>query len=357
MRSLEQRSATVLFYALFICAFVLVAKLFESFFAGLVLSMILASLFRPVHHFIERKMTRFSKNIHAALTTILIVVTVICPAVFFVIALVGESEKAYGQLTSWEFQVWLQEITSGFSEKKWSIFSILDSLGIHLEPRELISSSTGMLKNVGLAVSSQLSTVALATISVLINLAMMLMFIHSFFRYGDEIKAYLIDLLPFPVEQEARIVGRFHEITSAVFVGNGFASLMQGILGAFAIAWVFEDPPVLVWATVITILSFIPIAGAAFVFVPVTIWLWVGGQTSMAIGYLVFNMIYVAIFEYVVKTKMIGDRAAMPNMLVLIAIVGGLSAYGILGIFYGPLFMTILLTLIQIYKEHYRNQI
>ena len=102
-------------------------------------------------------------------------------------------------------------------------------------------------------------------------------------------------------------------------------------------------------------MAFLPIVGATAVFVPATVIIMLSGNTGLALGYLIYNLSYSSIVEYLVKPKLIGKGMQMNSLLVFIGILGGLKLFGILGIIYGPLIMTIFLTLAEIYRLEYKK--
>jgi predicted PurR-regulated permease PerM len=79
------------------------------------------------------------------------------------------------------------------------------------------------------------------------------------------------------------------------------------------------------------------------------------GNTGLGIGFLLYNLCYSSIVEYLVKPRLIGKGMQMNSLLVFIGILGGLKLFGILGIIYGPLIMTVFLTLAEIYRLEYKK--
>jgi predicted PurR-regulated permease PerM len=68
-------------------------------------------------------------------------------------------------------------------------------------------------------------------------------------------------------------------------------------------------------------------------------------------------MFYSSIIEYVIKPRLIGKGMQMNSFLVFIGIIGGIKLFGIIGIVYGPLIITIFLTLAEIYRLEYKEQL
>jgi predicted PurR-regulated permease PerM len=180
--------------------------------------------------------------------------------------------------------------------------------------------------------------------------------LFTLFVEGDKIKAWVFDLSPLPADEEQRLFNQFRAMSRAVFFGNGLASLMQGIMGGLGFA-LFGIGPGTLWGAVIGILAFLPIVGASIVFLPVTVWLLISGDYGLALGFFVYNFAYAFALEYVVKPRLISGRMQTNAVLIFLGIVAGLSLFGIVGIFYGPLIVTMFLALAEIYRDHYRPRL
>jgi predicted PurR-regulated permease PerM len=100
----------------------------------------------------------------------------------------------------------------------------------------------------------------------------------------------------------------------------------------------------------------LPVIGASVVFIPAGIILIVQGKFWLGIGYLIYNVLYSSIIEYVIKPRLIGKRMQMNSFFVFIGIIGGIKLFGMIGIVYGPLIITIFLTLAEIYRLEYKDQ-
>ncbi len=192
--------------------------------------------------------------------------------------------------------------------------------------------------------------------SFLIHFFLMMLVIYYIFRDGERLKSYISDLLPFPAGQQEVLVNKFREMGRAVILGNGLSGIIQGILGGTGF-FVFGLGSPILWGTVIGVMAFIPIIGASIVFVPASIILYVQGKAGLAVGYLVYNASYSIIMEYVVKPRLIGKGMKMNPLLVFIGVLGGLKLFGVLGVIYGPLIMTIFLALAEIYRLEYKEAI
>jgi predicted PurR-regulated permease PerM len=105
------------------------------------------------------------------------------------------------------------------------------------------------------------------------------------------------------------------------------------------------------------ILAFFPIVGIAVVFLPASVYLFLKGRIAAGIFFVIFYLIVTSVVEYVVKPKLVGNKVQIHTLLVFISVLGGLKAFGILGIIYGPLVVTAFLTLTDIYRSSYETYI
>ncbi|PIE72104.1 MAG: hypothetical protein CSA20_09495 [Deltaproteobacteria bacterium] len=113
----------------------------------------------------------------------------------------------------------------------------------------------------------------------------------------------------------------------------------------------------LLWGCIMAILAFLPIFGIGLVMIPAALILAINGKMGAGIFLFGFYLILSLSVEYLVKPKLVGSQVKMHTLLVFLSIIGGLSVYGVLGIFYGPLIITAFLTLSDIYLKKYDRYI
>jgi predicted PurR-regulated permease PerM len=186
----------------------------------------------------------------------------------------------------------------------------------------------------------------------------MLMLVVVFFGLmdGPTIKRRVFELSPLPDEEEELIVRKFKDVGGAIFIGNGVSSALQGCLGAIAM-WAVGLPSPLFWGVVMAIFAFLPLIGVAAVTVPAAGYLVLIDRAPSAVVFFAFCTLSSMFIENVVKPKMMGDRMEMHSMLIFFALLGGISAFGITGLLYGPLVATFFLTVVDLYHRAYRERV
>jgi predicted PurR-regulated permease PerM len=199
----------------------------------------------------------------------------------------------------------------------------------------------------------QLRGVASNAMGVLMQMGLTVVVMLEVFVHGPQLKAYLWDLSPLPDDQEEKLAQRFTEISRAVFLGNGVSGFAQGVLGGLAF-YLFDVGSPVLWGAAMALCAPLPIAGSGIIFLPAGAYLALRGEPAVAVAFTAFNAVHVGIFEYGIKPRLIGGQSHMNGGLVFLGVLAGIDTFGIAGLFYGPLILTMFLTLAEIYRSDYR---
>ncbi len=175
-------------------------------------------------------------------------------------------------------------------------------------------------------------------------------------REGKGGTSWLVEMVPLPNGQVAQIVGDVRDVMRAMLLSTGLMSIYQGITAGIGY-WLFRVDSPLVWAALTGIASILPALGTALVWAPVGIVLIILGHPAQGIGVLLWSAVVVVfVADYVLRPKLVGTRIHMNDLLVFIAIFGGIEAFGILGVVLGPIAVAVLLSLLRIYQRDYRPE-
>jgi predicted PurR-regulated permease PerM len=340
------------FLAVFFLSAILLGRLLWPFWSILVLSFLLANLFRPVYTSLNRRM---SEPIASALTCFLIVALVFIPLVFLVGSLTGEAMGLYNWGRDTQIGLKLQT----FIQESPFIAHLqlrLQELGLNFKPTMVTDTLTYLAKEAGLFLYKQASNWAANIMQFLALFFMMILVIFFLLIDLPRLKDYIIRLSPLPDDEDRLLIRKFEEIAGAILKGNGICGLLQGILGGAMFSIMGLSSPIL-WGCIMAILAFLPIFGIGLVMIPTAIIIVAGGHIAQGIFLFGYYLALSMSVEYFLKPKLVGNQVKMHTLLVLLAILGGLAVYGILGIIYGPLIVTAFLTLSDIYLDKYENHI
>lgn len=228
----------------------------------------------------------------------------------------------------------------------------LREVGFSFNPTQVTDTFSYLVKKGGLLLYNQASGWAANVLQFLFLFFIMIVIIFFLLTDQPKLIAYMIRLSPLPEDENHLLINKFHQIANAILKGNGICGLIQGILGGTVFSVLGLNSPLL-WGSMMAILAFLPIFGIGLVMVPTAFFLLISDRVSAGVFLFVFYIILSFSMEYFVKPKMVGTQVKMHTLLVFLAIIGGLSVYGILGIIYGPLIITAFLTLSDIYLKRY----
>lgn len=344
--------STRYFLLVFLISIFFFGRILWPFWSILVLSFLLTNLFRPVYLFFCRKLP---DQLASASTCLLIIAIVFIPIIFFVFSLADEALNLY----SWgrdsrvglKLQVFIQE-----SPLILQIQDQLRQVGFEFNPSQLSDTFSYLVKNGGLLLYNQASAWATNVLQFLVLFLMMILVIFFLLMDLPKLIDYLMRISPLPKDENRLLINKFQEIANAILKGNGICGLVQGILGGAIFSVMDLNSPIL-WGCIMAILAFLPIFGIGLVMIPTALFLVISGRMGEGIFLIIFYMILSFSVEYIVKPKMVGTQVEMHTLLVFLAIIGGLSVYGILGIIYGPLIITAFLTLSEIYLKKYEQYV
>ncbi|HTF80411.1 MAG TPA: AI-2E family transporter, partial [Cytophagales bacterium] len=201
-----------------------------------------------------------------------------------------------------------------------------------------------------------LFTDALSSVTnVMLQLAMLYFFLFFMLRGHEEFEHVVFKYLPFKEKNVVKLGTEMLNITYSNLLGQSFICLIQGILISIGFYIFGLDDP-LFWGTVCFFLSFLPVIGSPLVFVPAGVLQIASGHTFNGVGIMLWGFILVTNIDNVIRfylAKRIGD---VHPLITVVGVVIGLNAFGILGLVYGPLFISYFLLLIKIYEEQTKGK-
>jgi predicted PurR-regulated permease PerM len=155
-----------------------------------------------------------------------------------------------------------------------------------------------------------------------------------------------------PIEPQLRGKLRRHlvDVTRAVFMGIGLTAVAQGVLLGIGFALAGLPSP-LVFGVLAMLFALVPFVGPAILWIPAALWLLSQGQPYWAIFLTVWGVVLVGSVDNFLRPLLISGRAEVPTLAVFIGVMGGLSAFGFLGLFLGPIVLGLLVALFRFAAE------
>lgn len=349
----EWRLAGVIFFGLLAVVLLYAAfKIIWPFITAILLAVILViltfNLFRRV-----RIASRGSSNKAALVMLLGITVLIVIPAIILVTMLVQQANVVAEKLQSGEAQQMIRRIDAtpylGFIKRIAPNFDPAT-----LSPERILLPALrqvpGFAARHGGALIGGLA-------GMLLGFALMLLSMFFFYTEGEEILAQLSILSPLPRRYDDEFRARFKDVIDATFRGQLFTAIAQGVMTGVGLA-IAQVPGAGFWGAVAALLSLIPMVGAAAVWVPASIYLLISAsmgtrpwwQPLFMIGW---GLLPVSLIDNVVRPWAMKGKAQLPAIPLLFSVLGGMQAFGIVGLVIGPLVFSLLMTIIDIYKKSF----
>jgi predicted PurR-regulated permease PerM len=347
--------APYFFIVLFILALLAVGYILLPFLGDMVIAFLFVILLTPLYARVLRALGN-RQGLASALMVIGLVVVSAIPILLIASALLRDITEASQSWGAARRSLTLRAIAGRDGVIMSGVSNIAARLGITLAP-EWVEQA---LLDTGRSLTQYLATRANRFVSSLFSTALhtliILFSIFYLFIHGDRLRTFLYRLSPLKHDEDQIFLTKLGEVGRAILVGAGTASVLQGLVAG--VAWVVVGlPSPVLWGILMAIAAFLPLVGVAAVVLPASIYLWIEGRPLAAVIFLVFCMGQSFFFEYGLKPRMMGSSMRMNNLLVFLSLLGGIMGFGVPGLIYGPLIMTLFLTLVQLYQTRYQQHI
>lgn len=192
--------------------------------------------------------------------------------------------------------------------------------------------------------------VFMGAVGTVVGFVLMVFMLFFFIRDGDEMVATTRELIPMSEMHKAKLFDHLAAVTRAMVYGTGLTALIQGALVgiAFLIAGL---PSPIVFGVIAALVGLLPFGGTAIVWGPAVLVLAIQGRWGAAIFMLVWGTILVSLVDNVVRPMLVSGRANVGTLTVFIGVLGGLAAFGAIGLFLGPVVLALIIALIRFMLE------
>ncbi|WP_353154301.1 AI-2E family transporter [Pollutimonas bauzanensis] len=295
---------------------------------------ILAIVFSPLHRRLLAKM-RGRPNLAAFTTLLIIILMVIIPLILITGALLQEGANVYNRMSTGELNLgdYFEQIVSALPP---SVHELLNRFGIGdvFSLREKLSA--GALQG-SKFLATQAVNVGQNTFEFLIGMGVMLYILYFLLRDGANLARHSKQLIPLSEDHKQHLFRKFATVVRATVKGNIAVAITQGSLGGLMF-WFLGIQGALLWGVLMTFLSLLPAVGAALIWAPVAIYFLVTGAVWQGITLTLFGVIVIGLVDNILRPLLVGKDTKIPDYVILISTLGGLSVFGLNGFVIGPLF-------------------
>ncbi|MBI3060841.1 MAG: AI-2E family transporter [Deltaproteobacteria bacterium] len=334
----ETRLVTVFFFALLLVLLYFAYLIVSPFLRPIAWAAILAVVVYPAHMRLVR-LLRGRATVSALIVTLFILFLVLAPA----LRLAGFlAEEAI------EFSKLARSFVEEDRVKEWQLSSAhLESFNIDLKKVTL----EGIQKTSGLLVS-QATAVVQNVFTLPLHVIIWLFTFFFFLKDGKELCERVRSLLPMSEADQASLFDRIVNAVFAVVHGSIITAMVQGLLAGLGY-WALGVPFALLLGVATSFTALFPIGGATLVWLPACGYLFLQGAYMKGAILLIWGIGIVSGIDNVLKPLLIGNRLRLPVLFLFFSILGGLAAFGILGLILGPVIFALLAALLDLYVKDY----
>lgn len=346
MEPINNKTQHYFFFALLAVVGVLSVLIFLPYLSAIILALVCSVVFRPIHN---KLLNLFSPAVSAFLTIIFVAVLILIPLGFFGLRISTEAQSLYGYITTEGNQTkivaMMNDLVLSVGHKVLGYYPEVspDSFNIAAYAQSFLSWSF-----------TNLDSIVSNTAKFAFNIFILLIALYYMLRDGGNLKKSIIAMSPLLDQYDEEIFTKLEAAIFSVVRGSLGVSIVQGLLTMLGF-WIFGIPNPVLWGSVAAIASLIPGIGTAIILIPAILYLYLTGSMYAAGGLLVWAILAVGLIDNFLGPYLVQRGVHVHEFLILLSVVGGLSFFGPIGFLLGPLILSLLFALLDIYRTHLKN--
>jgi predicted PurR-regulated permease PerM len=325
-------------------------SMIRQFLMTLLLAAIFSGLIYPLYKRLEKRLG--GRKIPASITSILIAILVVVIPLTVLLGLIAN--EAYQ--ISLVVKPWIQDQISQPSSLTERLPAWTQPVLDRLSPfKEQILEKTGEITGMaGSFLFKSLSATTKGTVAFFLHLFVMLYAMFFLLMDGPELVTKILSYLPLREADKESMRERFMSVTRATIKGTFAIGAIQGALGGLGLA-VASIEGAIFWGAMMAVLSIIPGVGTAVVWVPAVIYLLAKGKLLAGVALLAWSAGVVGTVDNVLRPRLVGKDAKLPDLLILLSTLGGILMFGAVGFIVGPIVAALFVTIWDIYGTAFQD--
>ncbi|NRP72635.1 hypothetical protein ILFOPFJJ_03533 [Ensifer psoraleae] len=336
-----RRSRAVVLLIAFAVGAVVCYLLAVSFLPALTWALVLAIMFHPLHRRVLKDL-RYP-GLAAATTVVVAAFIVVVPITFVAERLVNEAARGA--------QIVADALRSGNWREALASYPRIAPVLLWMETQLDLA---GLAGNAATLLTNYSALFVRGSVAQIINVVLTFYFLFYLLRDGREALSMLKNSSPLAPEEMNRLFLCVSSTVYAVIFGTFAVAAVQGTLGGL-IFWLLGLPSPLVWGMIMGLLAIMPVLGAFIVWVPAALSLALSGEWEKALVLVAWGAGVVATVDNLLYPILVGDRLKLHTVVAFIGMIGGIIVFGPAGVVIGPVIFTVMLLLLDIWREHNRE--
>jgi predicted PurR-regulated permease PerM len=322
----KKRFAHLLFYTLVLLTGYLAFQVISPFLTSLAWAAVFAVTFYSVN---LRLATRLGANAAALVTTLLVAVLIVGPAVLLVSVLAREVPQMIDFLQDRSLP------TNEQLQRAWEVVRQRTTMSLPEDPGSFVREGvkrtlTFLAPRVGGVVADAFATIG----SLFVMLFALFFLLRDYRAVGRRVR----HILPLPEHERERLIADTRELVVASVGAGLLVAATQGAIGGLTYALLGIPAPVL-WGVVMTLCALIPVVGSALVWVPTVLWLLLSGEIARGVILIVVGVLGIGMVDNILRPLLLSGRTSASGLVIFLGLLGGVSAFGFIGLILGPIIL------------------
>lgn len=326
--TLEQR----VFLGFVVVVSLAMAWVIAPYYGAILWGVVTAIVFWPLNRGLRESLPK-SPGTAAFASLLAVIAIVIVPTIIIGSLLIEQALSTYAQIQSQklDFGQMIADVRAALPQ---SVATFLDRNGFG-DMRDIQQKLTNVATSGARIAATQAVNFGQGAFSFAISLGIMLYLTFFLFRDGSRLTRTIGERVPLAVQQRRDLFEKFATVIRATIKGSIVVAIVQGIIGG-VVFWFIGIEAALLWGVVMGFLSLLPAVGTGLIWVPVAIYLFATGQTWQGGVLTACGIFVIGMVDNVLRPILVGKDTRMPDYVVLISTLGGISVMGINGFIVGP---------------------
>ncbi|PSP46665.1 AI-2E family transporter [Halobacteriales archaeon QH_1_68_42] len=189
------------------------------------------------------------------------------------------------------------------------------------------------------------------TTDFFLGLVLLVFVLYHLLQEGDALVDWIRARMPLDEDTTAALVSDAHDTTWAVLKGHVFIAVAQGLIAGAGL-FVVGIPYVPFWTLAMMLLSLLPVIGVTAVLVPAAVYLVTADRILAALFLFGYSMTVVALVDDYLRAYVVDRESSLHSATILVGVLGGVYAFGFMGLFFGPVVVGLFRTLVRLFDEN-----
>lgn len=292
----------------------------------------LAILFHPLYKRLLRRLPR-STNLAALITLVLCLLGVILPLVLIGSSVVNETVLIYNRMSSGQldFGTYFQQINDAMPG--W-IRGFLERIDL-ASAQEIQTKLSSIAAEAGKLIAGKAVEIGQNTLGFVVSFGVMLYLLFFLLRDGSQLTQRIRNAIPLEKAHKQSLESKFATVIRATVKGNLVVAAAQGALGGIIFV-ILDIQGAVLWGVLMAFLSLLPAVGASLIWGPVSIYFIATGNVTQGLILAAYGVLVIGLVDNFLRPILVGKDTKLPDYIVLISTLGGMSIFGLTGFVIGP---------------------